>query len=473
MEDLRLGGYVRVSTQQQEDGTSPATQDERIRKFGKDLGATLIEDFFERETWSGEDLDRPKLNRIRNGVAEGVIDGFIVSDSDRLSRHPVHLLFLKHEIREAGAKLYSVMDDLGDDSDVGDLIAHVKGLTARTERKQIAERSMRGKDKVARSGRLPCGTGAGLFGYDYDKVEKVRTINETETPVVQQMFQWCSEGVSTYGIAVRLNERSILTKRGNKWHPKTVERTLENRAYTGKHFYGVQRWRSVKGGRQEITDKPKSEWIPINDFTPPIITEPQYEAVQERMSVRQSKADKRIVRRYLLTGIAFCKTCGTSLSGTSFQRKRHRYYRCRGTWPSATKPMTCHERYIRADNLEAVVLRKVTDNIRDPSIFIANLEQGIQTGEGDLGAKMAELRRDIADLRQQLSRLLELRQLDVIDLDVLKTKIAPLKIRIDQKGAELRVLEEQQKRKDDVAEADQRIAEYFHSLAACPSIKHA
>ena len=464
MEDLKLGGYVRVSTQQQEDGTSPETQDERIREFGKNLGATLIEGFFERETWSGDDLDRPKLNRIRNGVAEGAIDGFIVYDADRLSRRALHLLFLKHEIREAGGTIYSVMNDLGDDSDVGDLITHVKGLAAQTERRQIAERSMRGKDKVARSGRLPCGTGAGLFGYDYDKVEKVRTINENEAPVVQQMYQWCSEGLSTYRIALRLNERNILTKRGNKWHPKTVERVLENRAYTGKHFYGVQRWRSGKGGRQEITDKPESEWILLDNFTPPIITEAQYEAVQERLSVRQAKADKRIVRRYLLTGIAFCKNCGTSLSGTSFQRERHRYYRCRGTWPTATKPMTCHERYIRANDLEAVVLRKVTDNIRDPSIFIANLEQGIQTGQGDLGAKMAELRREASKLRQQLSRLIELRQLDEIDLDTLKARIAPLQMRIDQKEAELQVLEDQQKQKDDAAEADQRIAEYFHSL---------
>ena len=210
MKDERLGGYIRVSTpQQKDDGTSSDTQEEEIRKLGQDGGAILIEEYFEREIWSGEDLDRPKLDRMRSGVADGAIDGFIVYDADRLSRHPVHLMWIKYEIREAGGKLYSVMDDLGDDSDVGDLIAHVKGLAARTERKQITERTMRGKKRVAQEGRYPCGTGSGMYGCDYDKVLKIRTINETEAPILLRIFQWLAEGVSRDQVARRLNDAGI------------------------------------------------------------------------------------------------------------------------------------------------------------------------------------------------------------------------------------------------------------------------
>ena len=43
-----------------------------------------------------------------------------------------------------------------------------------------------------------------------------------------------SEGVSTYQIALRLNDLDIPTKGGCKWHPLGVRRILQNRVYTGR-----------------------------------------------------------------------------------------------------------------------------------------------------------------------------------------------------------------------------------------------
>ena len=52
--------------------------------------------------------------------------------------------------------------------------------------------------------------------YDYDRDNKVRTINEEEAAIVRRIFQWTLEGVSRYRIAIRLNDEGIRTKKGEK-----------------------------------------------------------------------------------------------------------------------------------------------------------------------------------------------------------------------------------------------------------------
>ena len=65
------------------------------------------------------------------------------------------------------------------------------------------------------------GTGYGIFGYDYNRDTKTRSINEAEANVVKMMFQWASEGVNVYQISVKLNRQNIRTKMGFEWHPLT------------------------------------------------------------------------------------------------------------------------------------------------------------------------------------------------------------------------------------------------------------
>ena len=125
----------------------------------------------------------------------------------------------------------------------------------------IARRTMEGKEKTAKSGRLPNGTGFGIFGCDYSLETKTRTINEAEANIVRRIFRWACEGVKVYEIAARLNEMKIRTKRGCLWHPLTVKRILTNRAYTGTQFYGEHRYRKVTGGKREVTRRPESEVI--------------------------------------------------------------------------------------------------------------------------------------------------------------------------------------------------------------------
>lgn len=458
--------YVRVSTgQQEEDGTSLETQIERCIEFAAKFGDVIHPENIFREVWTGRETDtRPVLQQLRLKIASGRGRVLYIYDMDRLSRDGVHMVMLKREVEAAGVELRCVMGT-PTEGKWGELVTFVQGFSAGIEAEQFIERTMRGKEKVARDEqRLPCGTGSGLYGYDYRPGDPARTINETEATIVQQIFQEAADGTSRHIIAKRLNEASIPTKRGKKWYPLGVERVLRNQAYTGVQNYGEHRYRKVEG-RREVTDRPESEWTRIEGFTPALVTQAQFDLVQERLAVSQCKADKRIKKRYLLTGLAYCLKCGTGLSGTSFQRNRLRYYRCRATWSAAHRPQTCDARYISADDLESLVWSELTRNIKHPAVMSADMLSGIRTGEDTQGPRRTELRREIDKLKKEQGRLLGLFGKEDIDEDLLMSQLGPLKMRCDQKEKSLRVLEEQRQQLDDADEVERRITQHCDRLA--------
>ena len=181
----------------------------------------------------------------------------------------------------------------------------------------------------------------------------------------------------------------------------------------------------------------------------PVITAELFEVVQERLAMRQAMV-KKTNNRYLLTGFA---KCGSPVVGGCMARN-HRYYRCRATVPTTLGPAACDALYIRADWLEPVVRDNVAAALRNPAVLIADLRHHLWTGRETWGRRLGNYAVEIAEMKSQQRRLLEQRQKDFIDQDILESQIGPVQALGDGKERPLRVLEEQQRRKDDAAEAE-------------------
>ena len=407
-------------------------------------------------------MDRTGANLMLQAVRNREVDMVIVYDHDRFSRNPLDLLNIQRVFIDAGVRLEFVRGP-SDTSAEGQLMTYFLGYAAQKERLQLIERTMRGKEKTARNGRMPTTGGVGMYGYDYDPALKQRIIKEAEAWVVRMMFQWGLEGISTNRIACMLNEKKIPSKTGKLWSQSCVKRILQNLAYTGVQYYGRFRHRTVKGGRREVTKKPDSEAILVEGFTPQLITPGFFEAVQERLATRPGRWEGK-GPRYMMTGFTRCGKCGSPVVGNMLAGGS-RYYRCISTRPRAERPATCDARYIRGDRLEGAVWEMVSDAIQHPEILSREVQRHAQTGDGDLGERMTKLRHEIADLKRQQRRLIEQRQKDVIDQEILESQIGPVKLLCDEKARLLGALEDQQKRKDAVADAEERIAEYCGRLA--------
>ena len=77
-------------------------------------------------------------------------------------------------------------------------------------------------------------------------------------------------------------------------------------------------------------------------------------------------------RKYLLTSHVECD-CSAPVVGTCLNQT-YRYYRCRSTWPTSTRPRTCDASYIEADLLEQEVWKAATEVLERPEVVAEELE---------------------------------------------------------------------------------------------------
>jgi site-specific DNA recombinase len=136
---------------------------------------------------------------------------------------------------------------------------------------------------------------------------------------------------------------------------------LSNQTYTGKTYFG----QTKRVGKTRVEAQPKESWILLPDITPPIITEEIFDRAQEAMKESRDSRPLKPNAAYLLTGFMKCTKCGSPIGGTTMSGK-YRYYRCRGAVPTATRGKICDAGYIKANDLEKSVLKKVSEMVHSP-----------------------------------------------------------------------------------------------------------
>ena len=384
--------YCRISTDDQDkEGTSLKTQLRSCLEHCNRKGYEVAHRF--TETYSGLSLDRPQLTQLRDLVRTNQVDVVVIYCLDRLSRNATHGVILRDELDKHHVALESVTEDI-DKSPLGEAITYLRGTFAQIEAEKIRERTMRGKMARVSEGRLPNGTGIGIYGYAWDKTTGKRLIIEDEATVVQTIFRMALDGLSTNRIATQLNAEGIKSKSGNLWHPLTVRRILNNPTYTGQTYFG----QSKRVGKTKVVAQPKESWILLPDITPPIITQDTFDLTQA--AIRKAKLARPVKPNaaYLLTSFVRCPKCGSTVGGTTLSRK-YRYYKCRGSAPTATRARICDAGYIKADHLETFLWNKVLDMLSSPLTLLKTLMSEDQEKPATL---IQSLDRDINKLRKKI-----------------------------------------------------------------------
>ena len=385
--------YCRVSTDDQDkEGTSLQTQLQACLKHCHDKGYQVGRKFC--ETYSGLALDRPQLTQLRGLVRANEIDIVVIYCLDRLSRNATHGVILRDEFDKHHVILESVTEDI-DKSPLGEAITYLRGTFAQIEAEKIRERTMRGKLARLNEGKLPQGTGIGLYGYNWDKATGKRIIVDDEAKIVQKVFTMALNGVSIHQIAVQLNKQRIKTKSGNLWHPLTVRRILNNPAYIGKTYYGMSR----RVGKTKVVAQPKESWTLLPDITPPIITKEMYRLAKEAITNAKASRPIKPNASYLLTSFVKCSKCRSPVIGTKLNGK-YRYYKCRGATPTTTRGKICDAGYMKADHLESSVWNKVLDMLSNPLTFLRTLINEEKDHSHEI---IQSLNKDIAKLRKSLN----------------------------------------------------------------------
>ena len=144
-QDLRAAIYARVSSEQQAESGTIASQVEAMKEKASQDGLAIEDELcFLDDGYSGAILARPALERLRDVAATGVIDRVYVHSPDRLARKHAYQVLLIEELSRCGVEVVFLNHDIRKDPE-GELLLQVQGMIAEYERAKILERSRRGK----------------------------------------------------------------------------------------------------------------------------------------------------------------------------------------------------------------------------------------------------------------------------------------------------------------------------------------
>jgi site-specific DNA recombinase len=433
--------YARVSSQQQADANTIASQVEALRDRVRADGLKLdSECCFLDEGYSGATLLRPALERLRDQAAAGVLDRLYVHSPDRLARSYAYQVLLLEEFRRCGLEVVFLNRPIGR-SPEEDLLLQVQGMMAEYERAKIAERSRRGKRHAARGGSVNVLSGA-PYGYRYvgrlaGSGRARYDVHDEHAAVVRMIFAWVGvDGCSIQDVCRRLQERKVLSPKGKAfWDRTTVWGILRNPAYVGRAEFGKtrvgparpklrpHRGRPAHGRRTGSTDETSAAErvsIPV----PAIVEEAVFAAVAEQLTAnRKRRRESRRGAKYLLQGLVACSGCGYAFYGKPLSRssrkgktRHYAYYRCIGT--DAYRfggQRVCANKQCRTDVLDKAVWDDVCALLADPDRVRREYEVRRSRSRSKRSRSSDHVAKLIAQVRRGIARLIDAYEEGLLD----------------------------------------------------------
>ena len=445
--------YARVSSDRQKEEGTIASQREALLEHAKAQGLLVPPEWvFEDEGYSGTVLARPALERLRDLVAEGQIETVLVYAPDRLSRKYAYQVLLIEEFARHGAQVLFVKSPTAQTPEEH-LLLQFQGMIAEYERAQIAERTRRGRRHRAKEGLVNV-LSVAPYGYRYVKKTEHSAayfaVEENQAEVVRKIFElYTKECWSMAAIVRYLNEQKIPTRFGKgPWQEATLWGMIRNPAYQGKAAYGktqncpsqkVTRITRQRGGfsrRGSGKAVDQGQWIEI--AVPALVSAETFALAQERLGQNRRLSLRSTKEPSLLQGLLVCQQCGYSLyrssSGRGPRRRPYVYYRCGGAdhhkrlqgRPACSCPM------IPLDYLDELVWREILELLRSPELIRAELERRrIESlNSNPTQQRKAQLERELTRAEQQMDKLLDAYQEDLLSLSELRERAPGLRKKI-------------------------------------------
>lgn len=434
MISLKTGLYIRVSTGLQAiDGYSLDSQEQLCLQKAKELNINNINlEMYREEGVSGEDIDRPELNRLRNDVTQGLINKVICVHPDRLSRDLTDKLLICRELQKHGVDLIFV-DTEYKNTPEGQLFFNMQSVIAQYELSLIRKRTTRGRLEAVRKEKKVMPMRVAPFGFDL--IESKLEINENEAFFVKKIYEWyVNDKLTLREIGEKLYSLGVEPKRGESknWSASSIRRVLSSPIYIGQYTYNRRQSKKVKGEKtpsgnpkKVLNEREESEWITID--VPSIIDEELFKLAQEQ-KIRNTRKSGNQKFDYLLKSLLRCGKCGRLYQATTYngrenkitgEKVKYPVYRCPNLFPKKYGPEVkkCDSRSIRADILEDYIWRIILDIISNPDEILKEYRENFFGSIGDIEHTLELVTQNINTKKKERERIKQLFVKGFIDED--------------------------------------------------------
>jgi site-specific DNA recombinase len=225
--------YARVSTDQQD--SSSRQQIQRLEEFCKRKGFENVEYLVDFDVSGGKEIfKRPNGSKLKEAKDGDII---IVHKRDRLFRNTLNALNTVWKWFDDGVILYILEngeDPISMDNPTSKLVFTIMCATDELEKDKVRTRT---KDSLALKKANKEVYSTAPYGWQNHYTEQNNKgewingkliPNEAEQQVIAQIKYFDTIKKSLNWIASWLNEKEIPSKKGGRWHPKTVADVLNN-----------------------------------------------------------------------------------------------------------------------------------------------------------------------------------------------------------------------------------------------------
>ncbi|MCL1842879.1 MAG: recombinase family protein [Defluviitaleaceae bacterium] len=346
--------YARLSADSGK-GDSIENQEGLLSKYIEEHSELTLKKIFVDNGETGVNFERPAWNALMQECRQGNINCIVVKDLSRLGRNFIETGdYLERILPTLGVRLIAVNDsyDSLNISAGGRLVSGLKNLINDIYAKDISRKVCAVMHTKQKNGEFVGATAC--YGYLKDKHDKKKLVVNPETaPVVQQIFQWKSEGIGNGAICKMLNAQNVPSPYKYKyingimknpkfnssiWIPETVSKLLRNTMYLGHMSQGKKKEALFEG--KPLRDIKRENWIIVENTHEPIISREMFEKVEAVLAERAAqynadygKNEHLKTTAYILQGLIFCAECGKALKRlNSINREKGQirwFYECR------------------------------------------------------------------------------------------------------------------------------------------------
>jgi len=385
--------YARVSTEKQaEKELSIPFQIKVMREYAKRNGFKVIGEFIEQGK-SAKTINRPELKRLLDYCKEHKdVNVVLIHKIDRLARNLIDYATIKAILKQKGIRLISVTEPF-DDNPIGRLLENIIASVSEWYSANLGEEIKKACFAKIMKGEWPQRP---PLGYKSIKGKNKRTIHvpDRETaPIVKEAFELFATGnYSLKTLSEVMYEKGLKTKYGRPFSPESMKRLLKRKFYIGKLIWHGREYK----GRHK-----------------PIIEKELFYQVQEVLKRRSKDSGEKGKHKFLLRGIAYCKSCGQKL--TAEIHPRGTYYRC------LNYEKKCREPYIPVsfldDQIEALYAhlqppKSLLRLLKDEMCEVAKRRERIGKVE------IKRIKRKIDEIERKEIRLLDEMLSDKVPKDV-------------------------------------------------------
>ena len=310
---LRVTYYARVSSESDEQLNSLENQiryyEDLIRK---NRAWTFVPGYIDEGLSGISTKKRENFNRMVDEAAEDRFDLVITKEISRFARNTLDSIQYTRQLLSHGVGVFFQNDNINTLDEDSELRLSIMSSIAQDELRKLSSRVKFGHQQAIKQN-VVLGNSR-IFGYRKD--QKRLVIDETEAPMVRELFElYSTDKYSMKQLENLFWEKGYRNLNGNKIAHSTMSNMISNPKYKG--YYVGNKVKVVDMFTKKQKFLPPEEWVMFKDETgeivPAIVTEEVWDKANEILKRRSEDVKNRqgiCNHANLLTGKLWCTHCG-------------------------------------------------------------------------------------------------------------------------------------------------------------------